>query len=269
MCLILKAKGSPQRFFEQECVPGPKSEVGARSSHCGSAVTSLTSIHEDTDSTLALLHGLRIRHGRELRCRSKSPLGSGVAVAVAVAGSCSSISLRPLDWELPYIAGVALKKKKEKKEEEEKKVVLERPLGGHVKGKGGMRPGDQFGAPELRLSQHKAQLTPSHLATDKVLYRGPCGAYLFNAGGSGWLSEHNPGCQCTRKEGWAVLNRPQLAAHRPAGWAFSHTVAAVRQGLTHKAEAAETLRRGCGWQLLPPFLPPLPPLHRGTHLLPE
>ena len=43
-----------------------------------------TSIHE------ASLSGLRIRHCRELWCRSQSRLGSGVAVAVAVASSCSS-----------------------------------------------------------------------------------------------------------------------------------------------------------------------------------
>ena len=33
--------------------------------------------------SLALLSGLRIRHGRELSCRSKMSLGSLIAVAVA------------------------------------------------------------------------------------------------------------------------------------------------------------------------------------------
>ena len=38
-----------------------------------------TSIHEDMGS----IRGLRIRHCRELRCRSQTLLGSYVAVAVA------------------------------------------------------------------------------------------------------------------------------------------------------------------------------------------
>ena len=42
--------------------------------------------------SLASLSGLRIQRGRELYCRSKTRLGSGVAVAMAVAGSCSSDS---------------------------------------------------------------------------------------------------------------------------------------------------------------------------------
>ena len=39
---------------------------------------------------LALLSGLRIQHCREMRCRSQTRLGSGVAVALAQASSCSS-----------------------------------------------------------------------------------------------------------------------------------------------------------------------------------
>ena len=53
----------------------------------------------------ASLSGLRIRHCRELQCRSQTWYGSdvAVAVAVAVAGSCSS------DWT-PYTMGAALKR---------------------------------------------------------------------------------------------------------------------------------------------------------------
>ena len=54
--------------------------------------------------SLALLSGLRIQHCYELQCRSQTWFGSGVAVAVA------AVVIRPLAWELPY---VALKKKKE------------------------------------------------------------------------------------------------------------------------------------------------------------
>ena len=52
----------------------------------------LTSIHEDSVQTLALLSGLRIWSCRELQCRSQMQLGSGIAVAVVQASSCSSHS---------------------------------------------------------------------------------------------------------------------------------------------------------------------------------
>ena len=55
----------------------------------------------------ALLSGLRIRCCCELRCRSKTQHRSGVAVAVVGAGSCSSDSIRPLAWELPYAMDAA------------------------------------------------------------------------------------------------------------------------------------------------------------------
>ena len=53
-----------------------------QSSHCGSAVMNLTSIHEDVVPSLALLSGLRIRCYCELWCRWQMWLGSSVAVAV-------------------------------------------------------------------------------------------------------------------------------------------------------------------------------------------
>ena len=57
--------------------------------------------------SMALLSGLRIQRCHELWCGSKMQLESGVAVAV--------VSIQPLDWELPYAMGVALKKQKKKK----------------------------------------------------------------------------------------------------------------------------------------------------------
>ena len=62
--------------------------------------------------SLASLSGLGIWHCRVLWCRSQMRLGSCVAIAVAVAqaGSYSSNSTPSLD--LPYAAGVALKKQK-------------------------------------------------------------------------------------------------------------------------------------------------------------
>ena len=48
-------------------------------------------------------------------CSWHTQLKSCVAMAVALAGSCSSNSIRPLAWELLYVASMALKSKKEKK----------------------------------------------------------------------------------------------------------------------------------------------------------
>ena len=54
--------------------------------------------------SLTLLSGLRIRHCRKHRLQMR--LGSSVAMAVVQAGSCS-----PDSWEIPYAAGMALKRK--------------------------------------------------------------------------------------------------------------------------------------------------------------
>ena len=45
-------------------------------------VTNLTSICDDMCSIPGLAQGLRIQHCHELQCRSRTQLGSGVAVAV-------------------------------------------------------------------------------------------------------------------------------------------------------------------------------------------
>ena len=51
-------------------------------SHRGSEVTNPTSIHKDEGSIPGLARGLRILRCRELWCRSKTGLGSCMAVAV-------------------------------------------------------------------------------------------------------------------------------------------------------------------------------------------
>ena len=61
---------------------------------------------------LALLSGLRIQCCHELWCGLKMWLRSRVTVAVAQAGAAALI--RPLAWEPPYAAGVALKKDQKK-----------------------------------------------------------------------------------------------------------------------------------------------------------
>ena len=63
--------------------------------------------------SLALLSGLRIQHCCELWCRLQMCLGSCVALAVARLAAVTPI--RPLVWEPPYAAGVALEKAKRQK----------------------------------------------------------------------------------------------------------------------------------------------------------
>ena len=63
---------------------GPEDEsrkmIGSRRSHRGAPETNVTKNHEVAGSIPALLTGLRIRHGRELWCRSQTQRESGVAV---------------------------------------------------------------------------------------------------------------------------------------------------------------------------------------------
>ena len=73
------------------------------SSHCGSAVMNLTSIHEMQVRSLVLLSGLKIRHCHELWCRSQMQLG---------------FCIWPLAWELLYVTGLALKREKKKKKKD-------------------------------------------------------------------------------------------------------------------------------------------------------
>ena len=67
------------------------------------------------DRSLPSLSGLRLQHCRELWYRSKTQLGSGIAVAVV-----DIAPIRPLAWEPPYAAGVALKRQKTKNKKQKK-----------------------------------------------------------------------------------------------------------------------------------------------------
>ena len=63
--------------------------------------------------SLDLLSGLRILHCHELWCRSKTKLGSGIAVAVVQAGSYISNSTPNLGTSICHV-GVALERQKKK-----------------------------------------------------------------------------------------------------------------------------------------------------------
>ena len=81
----------------------------SRSSHCGSAATNPTSIHEGSCSIPGLTHGLRIQHCCEQWCRLQIQLG--YCIAVAKAGSCSPDSNLSLGISICH----RCKKKKKKK----------------------------------------------------------------------------------------------------------------------------------------------------------
>ena len=68
--------------------------------------------------SLASFSGIRIRHCRELWCRSQTWLGSHVAVAAA--------PIRPLAWELPCAERTALKCKNKKTKKQKKKKEREK-----------------------------------------------------------------------------------------------------------------------------------------------
>ena len=75
---------------------------------CGSAVTNLTAIHEVVGSipglTQWLMSSVAVTYGVGCRCSSDPELLWLWLAAVA--------PIRPLAWELPHAAGVALKKEK-------------------------------------------------------------------------------------------------------------------------------------------------------------
>ena len=73
-------------------------------------------IHEDVVSLTGLAEWLRIWHCPKLRCRSQMQLRSYIPVTV--------IPIRPLAWELPHVAGAALKRKKKKERKKEKKMGI-------------------------------------------------------------------------------------------------------------------------------------------------
>ena len=84
------------------------------SSHCSSAITNPTSIHEDAVQYLSLVNGLRTRHYHELWYRLQMQPRSGVAVAVAEAGSCSSDLTPRLGTSISHRCGPKKTKKQKK-----------------------------------------------------------------------------------------------------------------------------------------------------------
>ena len=87
------------------------------SSHCGSTVTNLTSIHEKRVWSLALLNGLRIQHCHEL-CGVACRCSSGPTLQCLWCRPAATVQIQPLARELPYATGADQRAKKENKEKE-------------------------------------------------------------------------------------------------------------------------------------------------------
>ena len=81
-----------------------------RSSHCGSVVGNLTSIHEVAGLIPGLALGLRIWHCCELWCRSHH--NSDPVLLWLWLRLTAAAQIEPLAWEIPYALVAALKRKK-------------------------------------------------------------------------------------------------------------------------------------------------------------
>ena len=86
-----------------------------KSSHCGTAETNLTSIHEDVDSIPGSTQRVGIWSCYELWYRSKTRLRSALLWLSYRPAAVAPI--QPLAWELPYAMGTALKSRKKKIQE--------------------------------------------------------------------------------------------------------------------------------------------------------
>ena len=86
------------------------------SSHHGSAVTNLTGIHEDTGLIPGLAEWVKDPvFCPELWCRSQTRSDSELLLLWLWHKPAVAALIRPLAWELPYAASMALKGKKKKK----------------------------------------------------------------------------------------------------------------------------------------------------------
>ena len=87
------------------------------SSNCGSAVTNLTSNHEDADSVPGLAQWIK-GSGVAMSCGVGCKHGSDLALWCKPAATAL---IRLLAWELPYAMDAVLKKQTNKKIKEKKK----------------------------------------------------------------------------------------------------------------------------------------------------
>ena len=82
----------------------------ARSSHCGSAVTNLTVVHEVTDSIPGLTQWVRVI---PVSCCVGHRCGSDPGLLWLWCRPAAAALIWPLAWELPYSTGAALKKQQQ------------------------------------------------------------------------------------------------------------------------------------------------------------
>ena len=87
----------------------------AGSSHCSSAVTNLTSIHEDWGSIPGLTQWVK-----DLALPRAVVLVTGTAQILCYCGCGATAPIRPLAWETEYAVSTAPKRQKKKKKERKK-----------------------------------------------------------------------------------------------------------------------------------------------------
>ena len=95
------------------CKGNHKQKDNLQSSHCGSVITNLTSIHQDEVLMAALLSGLRIWHCHELWCRLRH--GSDPTLPWLWLRAAAVAPNQPLAWELLNAASEDLSNNNNKK----------------------------------------------------------------------------------------------------------------------------------------------------------
>ena len=100
------------------------------SSHRGTAETNYTRNPEVAVRSLASLSRLRVWCCREPRCRSQICLDPALLWLWHRPAAVAPV--RPLAWESPYVAGVALKRKKKKEVDYQDSEKRTYTLGGNI-----------------------------------------------------------------------------------------------------------------------------------------
>ena len=104
----------------EECTISKKESRGIWTSHCGSVVMNLTSIHEEAVSIPGLTQWIKVSALPWAVVLVTDGTGIRLCCSCGVGWQRTAL-IRPLVWELLYAMGVALEKKKKKERKEKRK----------------------------------------------------------------------------------------------------------------------------------------------------